>query len=70
VILPKGNFKDLRDIPEEVKQHMVFTFVSTMDEVLQHTLLAKASVADRIKEAVVEPVPTPPSTAAAPPAPA
>ena len=76
VILPKGNLKDLRDIPEEVKQHMVFTFVGTMDEVLQHTLLPKVPVADRIKEqAAVEPaaaasVVTPTSTAKAPPSPA
>jgi ATP-dependent Lon protease len=74
VILPKGNLKDLRDIPEEVKQHMVFTFVGTMDEVLQHTLLPKVPVADRIKEQaaaeVAAAVPTPTSTATAPPSPA
>jgi ATP-dependent Lon protease len=39
VMLPKGNEKDLRDIPEEVKTTMAFTFVSTMDEVLRLTLL-------------------------------
>ncbi|HZI28290.1 MAG TPA: endopeptidase La [Gemmatimonadaceae bacterium] len=75
VILPKGNLKDLRDIPEEVKQHMVFTFVGTMDEVLQHTLLPKVPVADRIKESAATEsatavVTTPTSTAPAPPSPA
>jgi ATP-dependent Lon protease len=39
VILPKSNEKDLRDIPDEVKQNMVFTFVQTMDEVLRLALL-------------------------------
>ncbi len=39
VMLPKGNEKDLRDIPPEVKSTMAFTFVSTMDEVLRLTLL-------------------------------
>ncbi|MEX0908884.1 MAG: endopeptidase La [Gemmatimonadaceae bacterium] len=40
VLLPKTNEKDLRDIPDEVKKAMVFTFASTMDEVLHHALLA------------------------------
>ncbi|HEY5218311.1 MAG TPA: endopeptidase La, partial [Gemmatimonadaceae bacterium] len=39
VILPKANEKDLRDVPEEVRQHMVFTFADRMDEVLLHALL-------------------------------
>jgi ATP-dependent Lon protease len=39
VILPKSNEKDLRDIPDEVRRTMVFTFVATMDEVLRMTLL-------------------------------
>ncbi len=39
VIMPKGNEKDLRDVPAEVKKSMLFTFVGTMDEVLRHALL-------------------------------
>lgn len=39
VILPKSNEKDLRDVPDEVKSHMAFTFVSNMDEVLRLALL-------------------------------
>ncbi|MEP6508293.1 MAG: endopeptidase La, partial [Gemmatimonadales bacterium] len=39
VVLPSSNEKDLRDIPEEVRQMMAFTFVSTMDEVLHLMLL-------------------------------
>jgi ATP-dependent Lon protease len=40
VMLPKTNEKDLRDIPDEVKKAMVFTFASTMDEVLHIALLS------------------------------
>jgi ATP-dependent Lon protease len=39
VIMPKGNEKDVRDVPDEVRQKMAFTFVSTMDEVLLLALL-------------------------------
>src|SRR5215207_8913105 len=39
VIMPKGNEKDLRDVPPEVRQNMAFTFVATMDEVLATALL-------------------------------
>jgi ATP-dependent Lon protease len=43
VILPKSNEKDLRDVPQEVRDHMVFTFVDRMDEVLHLALLPPAS---------------------------
>jgi ATP-dependent Lon protease len=67
VLLPKGNFKDLREIPEEIKQSMVFTFVSTMDEVLQHTLLPKVVPgADQAKPAVETPAPAAAATSPAP----
>jgi ATP-dependent Lon protease len=39
VILPKSNEKDLREVPDEVREHMAFTFVQTMDEVLRLALL-------------------------------
>jgi ATP-dependent Lon protease len=39
VLLPKGNEKDLRDVPKEVRENMAFTFVATMDEVLRLALL-------------------------------
>ena len=39
VILPKNNEKDLRDIPDDVRKNMAFTFVGSMDEVLHHALL-------------------------------
>ncbi len=39
VILPKANEKDVRDVPQEVRAKMAFTFASTMDEVLHLALL-------------------------------
>jgi ATP-dependent Lon protease len=39
VILPKSNEKDLRDVPDEVRANMAFTFVQSMDEVLRLALL-------------------------------
>jgi ATP-dependent Lon protease len=56
VLLPKSNEKDLRDIPDEVRTHMVFTFVEKMDEVLHLTLLPPVSseVAD-----LTQPEPSP-----------
>jgi ATP-dependent Lon protease len=42
VVMPSTNEKDLRDIPDEVRGHMKFTFVSTMDEVLHVMLMSKA----------------------------
>jgi ATP-dependent Lon protease len=35
IILPKANEKDLKEIPEEVKQDLQFILVETIDEVLQ-----------------------------------
>jgi ATP-dependent Lon protease len=57
VIMPKGNEKDLRDVPEEVRANMVFTFVATMDEVLHVALLPapEEGVADRPPRGEVQP---------------
>jgi ATP-dependent Lon protease len=43
VIMPKSNEKDLRDVPAEVREHMAFTFVERMDEVLHLALLPPPS---------------------------
>ena len=39
IILPKTNERDLRDVPDEARTNMAFTFVQTMDEVLRLALL-------------------------------
>ncbi|MCC6318341.1 MAG: endopeptidase La [Gemmatimonadaceae bacterium] len=56
VILPAGNQKDLRDVPEEVRKNMAFTFVSAMDEVLRHALLPRVTpeIVDVAPEATTE----------------
>ena len=38
VLVPKGNAKDLSEIPEEVRADLTFVQVETMDEVLEHAL--------------------------------
>lgn len=38
VILPKGNERDLRDVPEDVRDKMTFHFVERMDEVAKLAL--------------------------------
>ena len=40
VLLPSENEKDLRDIPEEIASQLKIHLVATMDEVLQHALVA------------------------------
>ncbi|HEX2716131.1 MAG TPA: endopeptidase La [Gemmatimonadaceae bacterium] len=49
IIMPKANEKDLRDVPEEVRQHVHFLFVEKMDEVLRIALLPlpESGLADR-----------------------
>jgi ATP-dependent Lon protease len=42
ILLPASNEKDLRDVPDEVRATMAFTFVSSMDEVLHLALLLAA----------------------------
>jgi ATP-dependent Lon protease len=43
LIMPASNEKDLRDVPDEVKKQITFTFVATMDEVLRLALLPLGS---------------------------
>jgi ATP-dependent Lon protease len=38
VIVPRGNKKDLDEVPARVRQQMAFTFVDHMDEVLNVAL--------------------------------
>jgi ATP-dependent Lon protease len=51
VIMPKSNEKDLREVPDEVKKKMAFTFVDKMDEVLHLALLPPVSeeLADKVQ---------------------
>jgi ATP-dependent Lon protease len=40
VMLPATNEKDLRELPDEVRAQVRFTFVHTMDEAIERMLLA------------------------------
>jgi len=39
MILPKGNEKDLKEVPDQVRDDLTFVLVETLDEVLAATLL-------------------------------
>jgi ATP-dependent Lon protease len=45
VVLPRSNEKDLRDVPDEVRANMAFSFVVTMDDVFRIALLPAAAIA-------------------------
>jgi ATP-dependent Lon protease len=51
IILPKSNEKDLRDVPDEVRQNVSFLFVEKMDEVLRLALLPppEGGLADKLE---------------------
>jgi ATP-dependent Lon protease len=59
VIMPKANEKDLREVPDDVKRNMTFTFVERMDQVLHLALLPPVS------SELADAVPVPPADAAA-----
>ena len=44
VILPTGNRRDLRDVPEDVREGMKFHFVDRMDQIFALTLLGEPRV--------------------------
>ncbi|MEK3874437.1 MULTISPECIES: endopeptidase La [Paenibacillus] len=44
ILLPKDNERDLRDIPESVKEEVEFVPVSHMDQVLEHALVEHPEV--------------------------
>ena len=41
IVLPKENERDIEDIPKEVREHLAFVPVETMDEVLAEALVPK-----------------------------
>lgn len=43
ILLPKDNERDLRDIPDSVKEDVVFVPVAHMDQVLEHALVEQQS---------------------------
>jgi predicted ATP-dependent protease len=47
VILPTGNERDLRDVPEDVREGMTFHTVERMEEVFDVALQEKGAVRQR-----------------------
>jgi ATP-dependent Lon protease len=43
IILPTGNERDLRDVPEDIRKGMTFHFADHMDEIFEIALMARAS---------------------------
>jgi ATP-dependent Lon protease len=41
VILPSGNKRDLRDVPQDVREHMQFHYVDRMDQIFDLALLGE-----------------------------
>ncbi len=54
VILPRDNKKDLKDVPDEVREGLQFIFVDTMDEVLSEALVEPLSPLPDIEELLDE----------------
>jgi ATP-dependent Lon protease len=52
VILPTGNEKDLREVPEDVRKGMTFHLVDHMDQIFDLALLKRAAPAERRRPAV------------------
>lgn len=65
IILPAENSKDLAEIPAKIRQHMHFTVVESMDEVIAAALLDVALTAGEadqpFAETLLVPPPVPPS---------
>ncbi|HEX5726668.1 MAG TPA: S16 family serine protease, partial [Longimicrobiaceae bacterium] len=55
VILPTGNQRDLRDVPEDVRAGMTFRFVDRMDEIFAIALLEQPSRPRAVEEGEEEP---------------
>jgi ATP-dependent Lon protease len=70
IIMPKSNEKDLRDVPDEVKAHMKFTFVEQMDQVLNIALLPEHASDDEAEATPASPVTVETGLADLPPSPA
>ena len=62
VLLPRGNEKDLGEVPEEVRADLEFVILETMDEVLEHALERAAPPAAATATPIppVEPTDPPP----------
>lgn len=44
ILLPQDNERDLKDIPDSIKDELIFVPVSTMDQVLEHALVRETTL--------------------------
>ncbi|ANF98076.1 endopeptidase La [Paenibacillus bovis] len=44
ILLPQDNERDLKDIPDSIKEELTFVPVATMDQVLEHALVHEATL--------------------------
>jgi ATP-dependent Lon protease len=66
--VPRGNEKDLGEVPEEVRADLEFVIVETMDEVLEHALERASPDEAALPAAAAAPeAPIPPAIPADPP---
>ena len=54
IILPKDNEADMEDIPEDVRSHLTFHCVSTLDDVFNIALLPAATVHGPAEKTIME----------------
>ncbi len=47
VILPRGNQRDLRDVPADIREKIIFHFVDRMDDVIRLALIDAPDIRDR-----------------------
>jgi ATP-dependent Lon protease len=66
VLLPKGNARDLDDVPQEVRDAITFHFVGSMDEVLALGLRVPNAPMAVVPTAQVPGLPKKPATAGQP----
>jgi ATP-dependent Lon protease len=48
LVVPQGNERDMRDIPQNIRDEMEFVLVSTMDQVIQAAILLDVDQADHL----------------------
>ncbi|HWV36214.1 MAG TPA: endopeptidase La [Thermomicrobiales bacterium] len=61
LIAPRGNQRDLRDVPLNIRDEMEFLFVSTMDQVIQAAIMLDSDQSDQLIEVTDHPFgPVPP----------
>jgi ATP-dependent Lon protease len=51
LIVPQGNERDMREIPENIRKEVEFIFVTTMDQVIQAAIMLDLEQVDHLQDA-------------------